>query len=379
MPTREHDEVAAQSVSDQAAEWFIRLKDRDLSVAERRKYVRWLKQSPGHIAEFMRLCQLYGRVKRAKVPVLLPEDFETASNVIPLMRPELQPELQPEPPEPEPELQSAAQPRVFDSRRARFTAVACAMALAGLIFAIAFSSNTIETHISEWRTVRLADGSLISAGPNTLLQVDYSKGYRRISLQRGEAMFEVSKDASRPFIVNAGGAVARAVGTKFGVDRRSDRVRVTVAEGKVAVVPGAQAAALEQAVDLSVAIALVQDERVDIPFVAPDVPLHDLHVEKVNSTNALAWARGQLIFSSETLGEAVREFNRRNRIQIEVDDPAIAGWHVCCVFDAADPEAFAKLIATDDGIALVHEGPNVLRLVPQAPGQPEAPPGRDPL
>lgn len=366
MPTKEHDEVAAQSVSDQAAEWFIRLKDRDLGATERRKYVRWLKQSPSHIAEFMRLCQLYGRVKRAKVPTLLPEDFETTSNVIPLMQPE-------------PAAAAPPGPRVFDSRRARFTAVACAMALAGLIFGIAFSSNTIETHISEWRTVRLADGSLISAGPNTRLQVDYSKGYRRISLQRGEAMFEVAKDASRPFIVNAGGAVARAVGTKFGVDRREDRVRVTVAEGKVAVVSGAQAAALEQAVDLSVAIALVQDERVDIPVDAPNVPLHALPVEKVNSTNALAWARGQLIFSSETLGEAVREFNRRNRIQIEVDDPAIAGWHVCCVFDAADPEAFAKLIATDDGIALVHEGPNVLRLVPQAPGQAETPTGHDPI
>jgi transmembrane sensor len=361
MSITEHDEGAAQSVSDQAAEWFIRLKDRDLNATERRRYVRWLKQSPGHIAEFMRLCHLYGRVKRAKVPALLRAEAEAESNVIPLM---------PREPLPAP----APRPRLFDSRRARFAAVACAMALAGVIAGIAFSSNTIETHASEWRTVRLADGSLISAGPNTLLQVDYSKGFRRINLQRGEAMFEVAKDTSRPFIVDAGSAVARAVGTKFGVDRHEDRVRVTVAEGKVAVVRGAQAAALERAVDLSVAIALVQDERVEIPVDAPSVPLQK---EKVNSTNALAWARGQLIFSSETLGEAVREFNRRNRIQIQVDDPAIAAWHVCCVFDAADPEAFATLIATDDGIALVREGPNVLRLVPQAPGQPEAAAGRD--
>src|SRR4026207_1125470 len=74
MAMKEHDEGLAQSVSDQAAEWFIRLRDRDLTMADRRKFVRWLKEAPSHIAEFMRLCQLYGRVKRAKVPTLLAED-----------------------------------------------------------------------------------------------------------------------------------------------------------------------------------------------------------------------------------------------------------------------------------------------------------------
>ena len=70
MEMKEQDEGRVPSVNDQAAEWFIRLRDRDLTTADRRKFVRWLKQSPGHIAEFMRLCQLYGRVKRAKVPTL---------------------------------------------------------------------------------------------------------------------------------------------------------------------------------------------------------------------------------------------------------------------------------------------------------------------
>ncbi len=83
MEMKEQDEGRVPSVNDQAAEWFIRLRDRDLTMADRRKFVRWLKQSPGHIAEFMRLCQLYGRVKRAKVPTLTPEEVE--SNVIPLV------------------------------------------------------------------------------------------------------------------------------------------------------------------------------------------------------------------------------------------------------------------------------------------------------
>lgn len=358
MDMKEHDDRVTQAVSDQAAEWFIRLRDRDLTAADRRKYVRWLKYSPSHIAEFMRLCQLYGRVKRAKVPTLLPE--EEASNIIALGAAE------------QLSLQEPPRRRVFESHRFRFAAAACCVALMGVIANIAFSSNTIETRLGEWRQVQLADGSVVSVGANTLLQVDFERSVRRVHLQRGEAMFQVTKDPARPFIVNADSAAVRAVGTRFGVDRREDSVRVTVAEGRVAVLSGVQAAAaLERLVDMNVALALVKDERVDVPVNAPTtVPLRR---EKVNSMQALAWAKGQLIFQNETLGEAVREFNRRNRVQIRVDDPAIAAWHVCCVFDAADPEAFAKVIALDDAITVVHDGPNTLRLVPQAPGQAEAP------
>jgi transmembrane sensor len=360
MPMTDQDEPGMQSVSDQAAEWFIRLRDRDLTTVERRRYVRWLKQSPNHIAEFMRLCRLYGRVKRAKLPTLPPELEQ--SNVIAL--------LQQEPPVPQEEQRSGW----FDSRRLRLAVVACSLALVGVIATIAFSSNTIQTYAGEWRMVQLADGSTVSTGPNTLMRVEYSKEIRRINLARGEAMFKVVKDPSRPFIVNAGGAVARAVGTRFGVERRANLVRVTVAEGKVAVVRGEQAAALEHAVDLSVATALVADESLDIPLNAPQVPLH---VAKVNSTHALAWANGQLILQNETVGEAVEEFNRRNRLQLRVEDSTLAGSHLCCVFDASDPEGFAKQIAASgENIQLIREG-NTLRVVPHGPGQAE-PPANEP-
>jgi len=354
MPMTDRDDPGVQSVSDQAAEWFIRLRDRDLTVIERRKFVRWLKQSPHHIAEFMRLCRLYGRVKRAKLPTL-PQVEE--SNVIALMQHE-------------PPVSAEERSGWFGSRRLRLAVVACFLALVGVIATLAFSSNTIQTDPGEWRTVQLADGSTLSAGPNTLMRVEYSKEIRRINLARGEAMFKVMKDPSRPFIVNAGGAVARAVGTRFGVERRADLIRVTVAEGKVAVVRGDQAAALEHAVDLSVATALVADEGLDIPLNTPAVPLH---VEKVNSAHALAWANGQLIVQNETVGEAVEEFNRRNRLQLRIEDPRLASSHLCCVFDASDPEAFAKQIAASaDNVVLVREG-NMLRIVSQGPGQAEPP------
>ena len=362
MAMKEQDEGLAQSVSDQAAEWFIRLRDRDLTTADRRKFVRWLKQAPSHIAEFMRLCQLYVGVKRAKVPTLLPE--EMASNVIPLLQREIVPVREP------------PRPRLFASRKIQFAAAACCVALIGVIVNIALASNTIETRVSEWRKVQLADGSRVSVGPNTLLKVDFSEGFRRVHLQHGEVLFEVSKDAARPFIVNAGDALARAVGTRFAVDRREDGVSVTVQEGTVAVVRGGQAVALERAVDMRVAIALEKDERVEIPVDAPTaIPLHK---QRVDSVTALAWANGQLVLQQETVAEAVREFNRRNRLQLVIEDPAVAGLHLCCIFDAADPETFANTIvaAGGDDVQLIREG-DTLRIVQRSAGAAE-PPGRNP-
>src|SRR5688500_431324 len=105
MVTKEQDEGSVHSVNDKTAVWFIRLPDRALPMGDRRKFVRWLEQSPGHFAEFMRLCQLYGRVKRAKVPTLTPE--QVASNVIPLVQRE-------------PTLVDEPRPGFFSSRGVRF-------------------------------------------------------------------------------------------------------------------------------------------------------------------------------------------------------------------------------------------------------------------
>ena len=360
MAMKEHDEGLQQSVSDQAAEWFIRLRDRDLTSADRRKFVRWLKQAPSHIAEFMRLCQLYGRVKRAKVPTLLPE--EVVSNVIPL--------LQRQPSE------AAERPRSFVSRRFMVAAAACCLALIGLIGNMALSSNTIETRIGEWRRVQLADGSRLSVGPNTQLRVEFSDGFRRVHLQRGEAMFEVSKDAARPFIVDAAGVFARAVGTRFGVDHTDDSVRVTVAEGKVAVVQGGQGALLEHDVDLRVATSLEKDEAVEIALNTPAIPLRK---EKVDSLTELAWASGQLSLQQETVAEAVREFNRRNRLQIVIEDAGVADLHLCCIFDASDPETFARtVVGASEDVELVRDG-DKLRIVARRAGSAEPPAPAKPL
>lgn len=70
-------------ISEEAAEWFVRLRDDHLGADERRRYVRWLKQSSVHTAEMLRIRQLARWLHDAKLEELLSHQGPR-SNVIEL-------------------------------------------------------------------------------------------------------------------------------------------------------------------------------------------------------------------------------------------------------------------------------------------------------
>ena len=120
----------------------------------------------------------------------------------------------------------------------RWAAAAVIVVAIGLAFAAVYLQVRpvqYETAVSEQRDVLLADGSRITLNTDTALTVRYAATSRRVELARGEAIFAVKHDVARPFEVVAGQTVTRALGTEFNVDRRSDRIRVSVIEGVVRV------------------------------------------------------------------------------------------------------------------------------------------------
>jgi transmembrane sensor len=83
-----------------------------------------------------------------------------------------------------------------------------------------------QTSAGERRAFDLPDGSRITLDADSVLNVQMLPDRRSLQLARGEAYFEVAKDAARPFLVRAGGAVVRAVGTAFDVRMSVDRTVV---------------------------------------------------------------------------------------------------------------------------------------------------------
>lgn len=91
------------------------------------------------------------------------------------------------------------------------------------------------TPVGEQGEQLLADGSKLIINANSDVQVVYYRNKRMVKLNRGEVIFEVAKDAKRPFIVDSGRARVTVLGTRFVVNRLNKLVRVSVANGSVRV------------------------------------------------------------------------------------------------------------------------------------------------
>jgi transmembrane sensor len=214
-----------------------------------------------------------------------------------------------------------------------------------------------ETEFGGFQRIALADGSTAMLNTNSRIRARMSSGRREIVLDRGEALFTVAHDTRRPFDVTAGDTVVRAVGTAFSV-RLSDQkqVDVIVTEGRVAIDPPDDSidSKLPEPVALPTVSTLAAGETVS-------VKAHRLKVQKIaheDLTRKLAWTQGRIWFDRVTLAEAVAEFNRYNRRQMVIDDPAIAGLRIGGTFGSTDLDSFVAALQTF-GIRVVATRSNV--------------------
>jgi transmembrane sensor len=211
--------------------------------------------------------------------------------------------------------------------------LAAGLALIGFGVSMNFSqtSKVLETAKGEARRVTLPDTSFANINSDSKLRVQLTSEMRLITLSRGEVWFEVAKDKTKPFVVQAGDVQVCAVGTAFSVRRLAHAAEVLVTEGTVEVRTGvarARLAAGQHSVvpNLASVIELVQ---------APD------EVER-----RLAWRRGKLVFTRQTLGEAVAEFNRYSLKRIVIADPSLERTRIVGQYQLDAPEQFARDIGT---------------------------------
>lgn len=137
-----------------------------------------------------------------------------------------------------PQEETAGTPATGVSRRRRAIAalVACLLLTVGMGTWFVQRSTprgwTIATAPGEQRSVLLADGSRVHLNGGTRLAGNDER-LRSLTLEAGEAVFEVEHDPARPYGVRVGDGVVRDIGTIFSIARDGDVTRVAVAEGAV--------------------------------------------------------------------------------------------------------------------------------------------------
>ena len=219
---------------------------------------------------------------------------------------------------------------------------ACA-ALAALVIVLPFSLPTApqihETAVGGRETVPLADGSKLELNTDTRLIAELRDDARVVILERGEAYFDIARDETRPFVVEAGGKRVTVLGTKFTVRRDGVDIEVVVAEGKVQI---DQPRARVSAAPIIVEKGTVVLARAEGTLIA----------EKSEAAldAELAWRRGLLVFDQMALQAAAAEFNRYNRVKLEIADAEAAAIRIGGSFHAENIDAFARLLK--DGFGL---------------------------
>ncbi len=230
----------------------------------------------------------------------------------------------------------------------------------GIATALAFVLHTsdtpeqiVTTGASQWHHVTLKDGTGMHVDARSRIEVEYTDDARIVYVQAGSAVFDVAKDSLRPFIVRTHLVDATAVGTRFGVSI-DPGVTTTVAEGIVKVTIRGQRTA-------GAAIMLHAGDELRVPDGGVAMPTQS----KVNAERKLEWATGWLVFEGQTIGEIVNQLNRRNAVQIEIDQPEIAGRRMPGFqrFRVDSPAALARYIAATCDLTLTEEQSGaVLRL-----------------
>ena len=227
------------------------------------------------------------------------------------------------------------------------------------------SPLTYASDVGEQRSVTLIDGSVVTLNTDTAIAVLYTSRERHVSLERGQALFEVARTGV-PFVVEAGASRTRAIGTAFEVYLKPSGVAITLLEGSVHVtaseedsLPNNERSAPEQ----QPGKRLAPGDRLSIAADGTQV------LSQVDITTGPAWRQGIVQFDNVTLEEAAAELNRYSDTKIIVPDARLASERISGTFQADAPADFAANLVLMLPVAIEEIDRQIL-LVPSAPTQP---------
>lgn len=300
--------------------WLVREQSGLMPEAERQRLDEWRRADPAHELEYKRARGIWKAV--ALIP---PERLQALVD-----RP--------------------AKDRPAFLRQRRLALRWAAACTAAVVAAVGLShwpgpaeySALLTAAQGERRQVTLPDDSVVELDTGATLTVHFYAGRRVVELSRGEALFTVTHDAHRPFLVKTGDTVVRVTGTQFDVRRDDASVRVGVEQGSVEVKHGPW---------WNRDTALLGAGQVVRTLPSG----HLSEVRQADMAALLAWRQGRIVFRNTPLPQAVEEMNRYAARAIRLDDPALANVRIAGIYSTDDVQSFLQLLPTIAPVRVVRQ------------------------
>jgi transmembrane sensor len=190
--------------------------------------------------------------------------------------------------------------------------------------------------------VALPDGSIIYLNRNSefIYRSNFGKRSRNVKLT-GEAFFEISPDNLKPFIIDAGNAKVKVVGTTFNVITKNSEsaVEVYVKTGHVMLSDNSGARSI-----------LLDPEYVGV--------IESKKTKKSinNNPNYLSWNTGLLKYDGQKLGIVLHDLKRVYNMDIVADDPSILENTWTSPIDNQSQETIIRLICASFNLSYSKDG-----------------------
>jgi transmembrane sensor len=298
----------APRVLDEAAEWLMRLNDSAATDDDRRACERWRQSHPDHARAWARAELLMNKLGALPASLAMPS----------LARAE----------------------RRHRGRRAavgRLAALAAAVPAGWLGWQLATERGWTAEHrtaTGERRVLRLADGSSVTLGTATAIDVRFGAAERLVVLRTGEILVATAPDTSaaahRPFRVATQSGVMEALGTRFSVRTDNDNggtTRIAVFEGAVRIAPHRAASRV---------LAAPQQARFTAERIGDFAP--------ADAADA-AWAQGMLMADGMRLAEFAAELSR-HRPGLLLCDAAVADLRISGAFPLDDTDRVLRMLVS---------------------------------
>lgn len=286
IPRAERD-----GIDEAAQDWFLLLSSGEPTEADRVRFRAWRDADPRHRAAYDELRELWADVDDlrdafAQPGARSPTGRQRGDNG---------------------QVIAARRRRPALPRRQAVWAGLAAACIALLLIGLPDMATRIMadhwTGVGEQTRVDLPDGSIAWLNTDSAISVSYGEDHRRIALLRGEAQFEVARDAARPFAVMAHEGRSTALGTIFVVRDDGTGALVTVAEGTVEVASPVEE--VSGSASMAGTALLNPGDQVRYAEGAPPGP-----VRRVEPSTVTAWRDGFIAIRDLPLADALSEIDR---------------------------------------------------------------------
>lgn len=286
------------SIDEQAALWVARLQSSDATDADRAAFAKWLEADPRHGASYAEFQALWGNLAEVSLKAPRKRRLQATGAVI---------------------------------------ALAAIAAFWGPDLVVRLRADAIAP-VGQIVRMVLPDGSRLDLDSGAAVALDFDAGRRIVRVLRGTVFAQVQRDPSRPFLIQAGGLNATAIGTGYSTSESG----VIVTEGVVEVSTQTET------------LTLHAGEAAD--FKDSQLNAH------AADADAVAWRDGQLVFSGKPLSQVLEVLARYRHGRILLLNTAAGARPVSGVFALEDTDAALAALSDSLGLSLTQmPGLTILR------------------